>query len=73
MADAFCFLGNEKSKNLVLIHVRQLQKVIFNINDFLSNDMVSIQCIYLIIWCILVDKQKLLHNAVFSLAIEKEN
>lgn len=54
MADAFCFLGNEKSENL-------------NINDFLFNDMVSmIHCIYLIIWCLLVAKQELLYKAVFS-------
>lgn len=44
------------------------KKVIFinNINDFLFNDMVSIHCIYLIIWCLLVDKQELLYKAVFS-------
>lgn len=49
-----------------------MQKVIFNINDCLSNDMISIHCIYLIIWYLLVDKQELLYKAVFSLVIEKE-
>lgn len=43
-----------------------------NINDFLFNDMVSIHCIYLIIWCLLVDKQELLYKAVFPLPIEKK-
>lgn len=38
-----------------------------NINDFLFNDMVSIHCIYLIIWCLKKKKNYFVFDLSFEL------
>lgn len=68
MADAFCFLGNEKSENLVLMHViaKKWSLLITSMTSFLMTWLAWFTVFYLIIWCLLVAKQELLYKAVFS-------